>query len=69
MHPLEQKLREAGIPCRVEGRDRLAILTLDTADSMLGRELRLRAVQLAREEGFSHASIELGLRGAAFPRP
>lgn len=67
-HPLEDRLRDAGIACRVERRDRLAILIPDNAAMDFGRESRLQALQMAREEGFSHVSVELDPDGAPLPR-
>jgi hypothetical protein len=55
--PLESRLREAGIACRVEVRERLVILVPDDAGPT--REERLRAIQFARAEGFTHVCVEL----------
>ena len=57
MTPLESLLRGAGIDCRVEVRERLAVLLPDGA--LPTGEQRLRALQLARAEGFSHVCVEL----------
>jgi hypothetical protein len=57
MTSLESRLRDAGIACRVEVRDRLAILVPDGARPT--REERFRAIQLANAEGFSHVCVEL----------
>ena len=65
MTALEERLRDAGIGCRVEVRERLAVLVPDGA--RLTGEERLRAVQLARAEGFSHVCVELEPHGAALP--
>ena len=65
MTALESQLRDAGIPCRVEVRERLAILVPDSEG--LAHDQRLRAIQLARTEGFSHVCVELEPRGAALP--
>ena len=65
MTPLELRLREAGIACRVEVRERLAVLLPDGARPT-GEE-RVRAVQLAQAEGFSHVCVELEPHGAALP--
>lgn len=67
MHPLESRLRTAGISCRVEARDRLAILVPD-APAVLEREHRIRALQLAREDGFTHVTVELDPVSAIIPR-
>lgn len=66
-HPLETRLRGEGIECRVEQRDRLAILIPDEAARGLTQRERLRALQLARDEGFSHAAIELDAGVATLP--
>ena len=65
MTPLELRLREAGIACRVEVRERLAILVPDSGGPT--PDERLRALQLARTEGFSHVCVELEPHGAALP--
>ena len=65
MTPLEALLRDAGIACRVEVRERLAVLLPDRAPPT--HEERLRAIQLARAEGFSHVCVELEPRSAALP--
>ena len=67
-HPLEERLRQHGIRCRVEARDRLAVLIPDDGALQLGMEARRHALQLVREAGFSHVSVELDPVGAAFPR-
>lgn len=67
MHLLESRLRTEGISCRVEARDRLAILIPD-APAVLDREHRVRALQLAREDGFTHVTVELDPVGATIPR-
>jgi hypothetical protein len=66
-HSLELRLRGAGIACHLEFRDRLVILVPDPGSQPLSKEDRLRALQLSREEGFSHAAIELNPDVAAFP--
>ena len=63
MTPLESHLRDAGIACRVEVRERLAILVPEGAGPT--HDERLRAIQLASAEGFSHVCLELEPRGAA----
>jgi hypothetical protein len=71
---LESLLRDAGIACRVEVRERLAILVPDDAGPTW--EDRLRAIQFARAEGYTHVCVELcphplpsslDPRGAALP--
>ena len=65
MTSLETQLRDAGISCRVEVRDRLAILVPDRA--VPTRDERLRMLQLARAEGFTHVCVELEPGGASLP--
>ena len=65
MTALELRLRESGINCRVEVRDRLAVLLPDGASPT--REERFRAIQLAHAEGFSHVCVELEPHGASLP--
>ena len=66
-HQLEARLRDDGIDCRIEQRDRLVILIPDDPAQGLARTSRLRVLQLAREEGFSHAAIELDPGVATLP--
>jgi hypothetical protein len=58
---LREALGAAGLPCEVEGREKLAVLRLeaDGADLMADFEIRRRALALATEHGFTHAAIEL----------
>ena len=65
MTALESRLRDAGIACRVEVRERLAVLLPDGAPPT--REDRFRAIQLAHAVGFSHVCVELEPHGAALP--
>jgi hypothetical protein len=62
MSALETLLREHGMECHVEVRDRLAILV---PDSMPGIPDRKRVVELARASGFTHVAVELDPDGAA----
>jgi hypothetical protein len=62
---LQSRLREAGIACRVEQRDRLAIVIPDAAG--ISRDDRLLMIQTARAEGFTHVAIELDPDGAPLP--
>ena len=62
---LSDRLREQGLGCRVEVRDRLAVLIPHADAPPLSREAVLR---LAREEGFTHVALELDPDGAALPR-
>ncbi len=61
MSVLETLLREHGVKCRVEARDRLVILV---PDSTLAIPDRVRAVELARASGFTHVALELDPDGA-----
>jgi len=63
---LESRLREVGFACRVETRERMAIIVPDTASP--NREDRQRMIQLARTEGFTHVCVEIEPRGASLPR-
>jgi hypothetical protein len=57
---LETALAERGIACRVEVRDRMAVVVLggDPSDARV-REWRADAVRLARAHGFTHVALEL----------
>lgn len=66
-HPLETQLRETGVACRVEARDRMAILVPDRDAGRMTVEDRLRVLRMAREHGFSHVSLELDPDVAALP--
>jgi hypothetical protein len=68
MHSLEQRLREAGIACSIELRDRLVVLVPDDRTTCPQRDDRLRALNLVRDAGFSHAAIELDPDVAAVSR-
>jgi hypothetical protein len=60
-----ERLREHGVACRVEIRDRLAVLIPDADDVPISRaDVR----RLAREAGFTHVALELDPDGAALPR-
>jgi hypothetical protein len=62
---LETRMREAGLSCRVEARERLAIIVPDAGTPT--REERLRMMELARAEGFTHACVDLEPGGAPLP--
>ena len=62
---LEARLRDEGLASRVEVRDRLAILATDA--TTISRDHRVRMIQLARAEGFTHVCVELDPDGAALP--
>ena len=55
------RLRDHGISCRVETRDRLAIVIPDTGNdgAELNRDTRSLLLQLLRAEGFTHVALEL----------
>jgi len=61
---LQARLGEAGISCRVEQRDRLAIVI---SEAPISRDDRLLMIQMARGEGFTHVAIELDPDGAPLP--
>lgn len=67
MNGLTTKLREQGVACRVEPRDRLAILIPD-GDYSPGAHDRQQLLKLARDEGFTHVALELDPDGAALLR-
>jgi hypothetical protein len=68
MTRLEALVREHGIDCRVEVRDRVAILIPESrAIGRLTAEQRRQVLQLAKSEGFTHVAVELDPAGAAFP--
>lgn len=65
---LERALRDEGIACRVEARDRLAVLIPDASPApgmpnaavdLARRVARERALALARTLGFTHVALEL----------
>ena len=63
----EAEIRETGVTCRVELRDRLAILVPDSGHVQLSAEDRKRILQRARAEGFTHVALEIDPDGAAVP--
>ena len=67
MNELAARLREQGVECRVEPRDRLAIL-IPAGKYFPGVEDRQRVLRLARDEGFTHVALELDPDGAALLR-
>ena len=66
MTRLESHVRESGMECRVEVRDRLAILVPEHG-GQLSAEQRRQILQLAKSEGFTHVAVELDPVGAALP--
>lgn len=66
MTRLESQVRESGVACRVEARDRLAIVVPESG-VQLSAEQRRQILQLAKSEGFTHVAVELDPVGAALP--
>ncbi|HEX6943737.1 MAG TPA: hypothetical protein VF128_12465 [Gemmatimonadaceae bacterium] len=66
MTRLESHVRESGVDCRVEVRDRLAIVVPERS-VQLSAEQRRQILQLAKSEGFTHVAVELDPVGAALP--
>jgi hypothetical protein len=62
---LQSRLRQVGISCRVEERDRLAIVIPES--ETISRDDRLLMIQMARGQGFTHVAIELDPDGAPLP--
>ncbi len=57
---LEASLRALGIPCRVDGLDRLALLIPDDdANALEDARIRREAVGLLRAHGFTHLALEI----------
>jgi hypothetical protein len=67
MNELHARLREHGVTCRVETRERLAIL-IPAAEFSPGVEDRQLLLKLARDEGLTHVALELDPDGAALLR-
>lgn len=63
---LESRLRHAGLSCRVEARERMA-LVIPATTTLIAPGDRHRILQLARGEGFTHVAVELDPDGAALP--
>ena len=55
-------LREAGFPCRVEVRERLAIIA---GPGVPDRGDRERIMAIAREHGFTHVALDVTEAGRA----
>jgi len=62
---LTSRLAQEGITCRIEVRDRLAIIV--AAPGYLTAAVRADVLRLAKEEGFTHLALELDPDGAALP--
>lgn len=58
---LERALAEAGLPCTVEPRDRLAVLVAhaDGAAVLASPDGRRVAIELAAAHGFTHVALEV----------
>jgi hypothetical protein len=57
---LETSLGALGIDCRVEGRDRLAVLVpRGPVDLLADGRVRRKVLRLARDQGFTHIALEL----------
>lgn len=63
---LTTRLQQLGISCRVETRDRLAII-IAGQNSFPAAAARAEVLRLAKEDGFTHVALELDPDGAAFP--
>lgn len=68
---LAAALRGAGIVCEVEGRAALALIVASAADltRLGGDDLRRQVLALAREHGFTHVAVELGVDRTAGHAP
>jgi uncharacterized protein len=62
---LAQALGARGIACRVEARERLAVVQFDESNSgsRMDRDARTLMVEVARGQGFTHLAIDLGTAG------
>lgn len=69
MTRLESHVTDSGLDCRVEVRDRLAILIPEQNrdNGRLNAEQRRLILQLAKSEGFTHVAVELDPIGATLP--
>jgi hypothetical protein len=63
---LTSRLAQGGITCRIEVRDRLAIIVA-TPDFLPTAAVRADVLRVAKEEGFTHVALELDPDGAALP--
>jgi len=62
---LRRSLAAIGVDGHVEGRDRLAVLTLNDPGVLRDASLRRRALLLAREHGFTNFALEIGAEARA----
>ena len=67
MNELTARLREHGVDCRVETRERLAVL-IPAGEYSPRAEDRRQVLTLVRGEGFTHVALELDPDGAALLR-
>jgi hypothetical protein len=58
---LETALEELGVLCRVETRDKLAVIVTDAdgAKRFGESDVRQRALAIARQHGYTHLALEL----------
>ena len=57
---LESLLRDRGIACRVEARERLALLVCEGSVALLDdAAVRREVVSVLRDHGFTHLALEL----------
>ena len=68
---LAAALRGVGIACEVEARAALALIVASTDDAtrLAADDLRRQVLALAREHGFTHVAVELGVEGTAAHAP
>jgi hypothetical protein len=68
---LAAALRGAGIACDVEARAALALIVAAPAEAtrLATEDLRRLVLALAREHGFTHVAVELGVDGTAGHAP
>ena len=68
MTRFESQVREKGVDCRVEVRERLAILIPGKSrDSRFSVDERRQVLLLAKDEGLTHVAVELDPDVAALP--
>lgn len=59
-YELERALRDLGLRCRIEAFDALAVAIPEPGERGFERDdIRRRAIELARANGFSHLAVEL----------
>ena len=64
---LAAALRGVGVVCEVEARASLALIVVSSTDAarLAADDLRRQVLALAREHGFTHMAVELGVGGTA----